>query len=846
MNEDIRQQVILALGVEGQENADLILQAIYKVKEEQEKLVASLGQQGVETQKVVAEITKLAGVLGSLSTIYNGLTGATQYLKDAEAAEAQAAREATEAEKLLAEQLKNDSTNARKVAAQAAKDEAQILRTEMAQAAREAAAERRALAQADKDYAAFLKTEVIQAEREAAQAARDAARAQKEYGQQFDAQLQSFVTSTLATHQSEEALRSRARATDAAVRSEQALVQAVDLMAQHEATAKVAIDATAEARNRSAGSADEAGRRAMALTRTIYFAAQGFEDLQYGFNSFVNNIPLITMSAAQAMGKSTEAAMAWGAGLSILGVVINSALIPALKGIVDRSPALTAFFHELNVQLNPFRVETYGDRISKLGEHLKELEGKKIKLSVDISDLERTRKELQEAKKDKEAFDDAMSKRTKEEREAGKAVEEALAEAPAGEPEITARITAQLAQQGRAESPELREKREQLAKLKAYRATLDPNALVDRTKIEEADRQIAQAIDESLTIQTAISENAKGQAGHMLRMAKEGRTPDVERLLPFLRGFEKAPDIGIGPVAGDLSKQVETAADRARFQVEMDRDIPALKKTADERRKAREETERIAEGARQKAVADKDKAEAETERIAEGARQKAVTDAEKAAKTRQTAIEKQARALEGHKGGLAEQLTPAILARMARGQDVETIIAGLAPQVAGRVGRIPTVPAGMAPDISRQIVQDVLAKQGAPMAGEMAFAPNAQLAAMGLQAQGAAKAMEGAQRQGLRAQRVGRAAMQQAEAAALSNETGMAPQVALNVVQATHKLMAQGFSQQRALAMAWQQQAHHLQQLQQQVNHFQNQMMQMQTRQQPQRGHHWPGFFGGF
>jgi hypothetical protein len=390
-----------------------------------------------------------------------------------------------------------------------------------------------------------------------------------------------------------------------------------------------------------------AGTNTAAWVRFAYLTSQGVEDLQYSFAALANNIPLMAQSFAQAMGLNTTTAMAWAAGLSGVATAVNVLLVPAMRHMMDTSPELQGFLHSLNAQLNPLYVQKYGDEISALTARIKELEGKKVRLAVDTAELDRLRDELREAKKDKEAFDDAMTGRTKEEREAGKAVEEAIAEAPAGEPEITARIAAQFAQQGRAESPKLREKREQLAELKAYRATLDPNALVDRTKIEEADRQIAQAIDESLSIQTAISENAKRQAGHMLRMAKEGRAPDVENLLPFLRGLEKAPDIGVGPVAGDLSKQVEAAADRAREQVAIDRDMPALKKVADERKKAREETERIAEGARQKAVADKDKAEAETERIAEGARQKAVQDADKAERERQRKAEQRTREVAG-------------------------------------------------------------------------------------------------------------------------------------------------------------------------------------------------------
>jgi hypothetical protein len=660
-----------------------------------------------------------------------------------------------------------------------------------------------------------------------------------------------------------------------------------------------------------------AGTNTAAWVRFAYLTSQGVEDVQYSFAALANNIPGIAQSFAQAMGLSTTSAMAWAAGLSAAATAVNIILVPAIRSIVDTSPGLQGFFRSLNAQLNPLYVQKYGDEISTLTARIKELEGKKVRLAVDTAELDRLKDELREAKKDKEAFDDAMTGRSKAEREAGKAVEEALAAAPAGEPEITARIAAQFAQQGRAESPKLREKRDQLAELKRYRATLDPNALVDRTKIEEADRQITQAIDESLSIQTAISENAKGQAGHMLRMAKEGRAPDVEKLLPFLRGFEKAPDIGIGPVAGDLSKQVETAADRAREQVAIDRDMPALKKVADENKRIADAKERADEATRvgqiqavvgafgpklrdamqergaqlikegksddeiknalKAMVAERLKvgqvapqlidvgagqiaaqgvaalegaiggrvgagrAEAAGEVLADIEEKRKRAEEAQAARERRRAaptpeerehqreVEKQARALEGGRGGLAEQLSPAILARMARGQDVETIVAGLAPQVAGRVGRIPTVPAGMAPDISRQIVQDVLAKQGAPMAGEMAFAPNAQFAAMGLQTGNAAKAMERAQQQGKRAD-AAQQAVQERGLAQMFAAQGATNQQALTMAHRTVNLMQHGLGMQAAMLTAWNEMNHRLGQLEAQQQRLMQQQMRTRRR----------------
>jgi hypothetical protein len=660
-----------------------------------------------------------------------------------------------------------------------------------------------------------------------------------------------------------------------------------------------------------------------ALTRSIYFAAQGVEDLQYGFNAFVNNIPLITTSFAQAMGRSQTAALGWGAALSVVGVTINSILIPAIQRIIDRDPGLKAFFDSMKNSLNPFHVERYVDAITKMSDRIKELEGKKIRLAVDTFELDETKRKLEEAKKAKEAFDDAMTGRSKAEREAGKAVEEALAEAPAGEPAVAGRVRAFFMKQGLEQSPLLKEKQAEITKAQAALALWEdptktfglPPELI-RFGMARAEEQIKRLGQEAVDIQTNIEKNAGIQAGEIIGKAKEGRAPDVAKILPFLKGFEKAPDLGIGPVAGDLSQQVAAAADAAREQVAIDRDIPALKKVADENEKVRKAGEALREGAKVKAVQkrDKDIADAATaygtklkdqiERaVAEGivggkadeaieqavgeiakksleegkvkadligdaakqvveagvrrarvdiaARPGGVEEGARAAiaeldrkaalathraeqltpqeRERQREVERQARALEGHKGGLAEQLTPAILARMARGQQTEQIIVGLAPQVAGRVGRIPTVPAGMAPDISRQIVQDVLAKQGAPMAGEMAFAPNAQLAAMGLQAGNAAKAMERAQQQGKRADAAQRG-MQERDFAQAFAAQGATNQQALTMAHRTVNLMQHGLGMQAAMLTAWNEMNHRLGQLEAQQQRLMQQQMRTRRR----------------
>jgi hypothetical protein len=642
MNEDIRQQVILALGVEGQENADLILQAIYKVKEEQEKLVASLGQQGVETQKVVAEITKLAGVLGSLSTIYNGLTGATQYLKDAEAAEAQAAREAAEAEKLLAEQLKNDSTNARKVAAQAAKDEAQILRTEMAEAAREAAA-------AEKLLAEQLRNESVNARRVAAQAARDEADVIK--NQLIVAEMQNAATNQLLA-ESEKALAAATRGDGVAAKkqSAQASKEAAGLnkLLEESTVALARADSKlSDTRDKGRGSADASTQTMLHWTRTVYFASQAVDDLQYGFRSIVNNLPLIGMSVSQALGGTSVVGMQVGAAVGIASVAINQ-LIPVVQHFVDQRPALQAFSRTFVETLNPFHVDQMKTSLESLNERIKELQGKKVRLAIEDFELDVSIRKAKELQKALEAAEEARTGRSKAERESGRAVEEILAEAPGGEPALFGRLAGQMAARDFAQHPEMRaiEAEEQKARNRVEYAKRQ--GTYDDLVEQRFQQRMETLAEDRRKLRETVTKGAEAAMGDVFRRAKLGDIGAQQQLIGLTGAIGPAAILG-GPVGmPSLAAQIAGVSPaETRARLEHEEEIPALTDEAQRRKRAREETERIAEGARQKVVQDRDKAEAETERIAEGARQKAVQDADKAERERQRKAEQRTREVAG-------------------------------------------------------------------------------------------------------------------------------------------------------------------------------------------------------
>jgi hypothetical protein len=52
----------------------------------------------------------------------------------------------------------------------------------------------------------------------------------------------------------------------------------------------------------------------------ILYVSQAIDDVQYGFQSIVNNIPQLAMAVGGAMGLSTQATLAWAGALQIAGV----------------------------------------------------------------------------------------------------------------------------------------------------------------------------------------------------------------------------------------------------------------------------------------------------------------------------------------------------------------------------------------------------------------------------------------------------------------------------------------------------------------------------------------------
>jgi hypothetical protein len=565
------------------------------------------------------------------------------------------------------------------------------------------------------------------ARRAAAQGTRELAQAQKELGQQFDAELQAFVTSTLATHQSEEALRSQARAADAAVRSEQALAEALDLMAEHEATATRAVIAGADAHAKSAGAADKSAQQMTAWTRTVFFAAQGIEDLQYSFSAVVNNLPMIGMSIAQALGGTPALGMQIGAAVSFIGVAINQLL-----------PKIRELWHEFNSE----KFNEVGQSIGNVETRLKELKEKSWKVGVDYEEINKLEEKILQMKANMAALQGAQTGLTETQQEMGKRVREAVIE-KAGQGDeatgagniiraLTEAVTPADVQKVAAAPADVRMVLgdQRFAKFEDARKRLMNARQRMMQPLSDEDFQAAQVNAEfaQKEIDKFNNEIRQSLGQSVLGSALRGN----ERWRAFIqRTFEQNRAIfarqGVGAEFGPAIAKAERGL--VQFDVEHEKEIPALKEQAEEHRKIIKENKELREqGARniredaEEKAREQKRVDDETARIAHGAQQKAVQDAEKADAARQREVKKTADARQRQVERLARenlpvaeggagQLREAVAAKVGMQMPEEQIYRQLIPQVAQRLRSRPTtIPPQMIAEVARQMVADEVAK----------------------------------------------------------------------------------------------------------------------------------------
>jgi hypothetical protein len=148
---------------------------------------------------------------------------------------------------------------------------------------------------------------------------------------------------------------------------------------------------------------------------------------------------------------------------NIEGATQALGLGPGLAGVLTMV-GVAAFIAKPHLEalwkaLNPNAIEPFVDELTKLNGRIKDLEEKKVKVAVDILELDAARDRVNEIKAALAAVAKLENTQAKAEKESGAAIGEILAESPEGGAEVKRKLRAQLAPKAEADSTALREAR---------------------------------------------------------------------------------------------------------------------------------------------------------------------------------------------------------------------------------------------------------------------------------------------------------------------------------------------------------------------------------------------------
>ena len=313
----------------------------------------------------------------------------------------------------------------------------------------------------------------------------------------------------------------------------------------------VAIRSVTEANRKGTDAFGQSSQQMAAWTRTIYFASQGVEDLQYGFSAAVNNIPLVTMSFAQAVGASTTAAMGWAAALSVVAVSMNSVVIPAVQRFIDKSPGVKEAMRSLNESLNPFYVHEFKSALETLEERIKELQGKKVKLAVDSDELETASEQAKKMKDDLKEAERLLNKVTPGQQEQGKHIGEHLDYMlPGGVAEVTEKFVDKFATEGYENHKDKPALDARSAKNEKRRAYWISQGMYDETFQEQYEAEVSAVLNERNKLRLDSKEQAKVTAGDVIGGAMKGKAGPMDKF------YKTAAALGLP----DISKEVNAEA----------------------------------------------------------------------------------------------------------------------------------------------------------------------------------------------------------------------------------------------------------------------------------------------
>lgn len=376
-----------------------------------------------------------------------------------------------------------------------------------------------------------------------------------------------------------------------ATRAQKVMRQIVDELADSQRAATATTVAFAGAKGR-------AGQSTRDVNMLTLEAGRIFQDVyQGGLGGGLNNIERVTASLGLGGGMA--------GALTTLGVL----LFAFQDQIKDSAKALGLFASEAEDRSLPI--------LDRLQARIKELEDKKVKLSVDSAELDAAKEKADAIKAGLQAFEDFRKKTSTPEQESGKAVQDLVANAPGGAQSVADALKQSLVREFTAKNQVLNETAGPLDD--ARRMLNNPNSLVNQIGNQDQrnlarqgiERQIASIEEQRRAARAAINQEAEARAGSLLAGGAGGTEQGVNALAGALGAA------GRGDLAGQIAengpqalaaRKREEAIDRAteQFIEFVDKEIEARRNLTETLNEQGRENQRQAEKDRDRQSKQKD------------------------------------------------------------------------------------------------------------------------------------------------------------------------------------------------------------------------------------------------
>jgi trimeric autotransporter adhesin len=622
---DVRQQVTLEMRGIGGDTVSILAQALQEL---QTKFAGAVTQFDSGDRTALELIGTLKGVASGLKSVADIANAEADAMAKAEAATNKFIEQTNAAlAKKDAEEARLDAEAAKRTEAKAARDQ-KALDAIGAAADRAAAAATKAAddmaasdarknaandkALADMDGYAAMQRKLGEMEKRTQQETREAIQQTVGARQHGTEAIADHIVKTRQESAAEKQLQADLQAATTAIEKEAAaatwmarqareLDEALEGLAQGEREATRAHIESATASGKAGDGVKTAANQSGLSAYKWLLLGNAIQDVQYGFEAIVNNIPGIVMSFGGSAG------LAGGIGI---------AAVAAQQLLLHLGDIKKAFGEELPRHL------IYD--VQQLQKELKILEDKPAKTRIDYSDIDIAKKKLDALSEAQAAFENLKKRKSKDTIEAGKLASEAIVEAGGGDDfeSSAARVARAAAASTPAEESEATRKlREQIDTEEKGLDKLSPESQVARGVLID---ELKKKLETSVAIDMR---NHVDVAAGMVGRASEGYAGDIRALRELAeknpRAFA-AQGVGPGFVPGlqladrgaiaERDRRSNAAQIKAEDRAALGRQIDAANAAeAEEIKQAGEEGERLDKAKKKRLAKD---AEVET-RVAE-------------------------------------------------------------------------------------------------------------------------------------------------------------------------------------------------------------------------------------